>query len=133
MFFSPEKALKTKVDKKGFKNNYENDSRFRKFVNSTAAIAHLPEEDIEEALKNIEDDFTFEEDKVEEFKRYFVKYIKDVWLNGCYPPSTWNCFSRSEDATNNNQVSQDNSKIRFKPPHRDRAHRHRANFICFLN
>ena len=80
-FFHLKKALKTKVDKKGFKNNYENDAKFRKFVNSTAAIAHLPEEDLEDALKNIEDDFKFEEEKLEEFKIYFLKYIQDVWVN----------------------------------------------------
>ena len=103
-FFHLKKVFKYKVDKKGFKKIYDNDHHFRSFVNACSAIAHLPMENIELALDVIEEKFQFEDDKVKSFKSYFMKFIRDYWINGCYPPQTWNCFSRPEDATNNNQV-----------------------------
>lgn len=78
--------------------------KIRNFVNDCASIAHLPIEDIETALEVIEEEYVFEDRKAEDFKAYFLKYIKDYWVNGCYPPSTWNCYERSPDTTNNNQV-----------------------------
>ena len=109
-FFHLKKIFKTKCDKKGFKTRYEKDTKFRNFINECSAIAHLPEDKLEEGLNGIEEKYKFEDEKGEEFKEYFLKYIRDVGINGCYPPQTWNCWSRSEDLTNNNQEGS-NSKI----------------------
>jgi hypothetical protein len=103
-FFHLKKVFQDKVSKKGMGTRYEKDKKFRNFVNDCASIAHLPIEDIETALEVIEEEYVFEDRKAEEFKAYFLKYIKDYWVNGCYPPSTWNCYERSQDTTNNNQV-----------------------------
>ena len=103
-FFHLKKVFKRKSDKKGFRTRYEKDEKFKSFTNSCGSIAHLPVEDVEAALDAIEEKYNFEDEKADNFKTYFLKYIRDYWVNGCYPPSTWNCFERSEDATNNNQV-----------------------------
>ena len=102
-FFHLKKIFKTKVDKKGMKNRYEEDYNFRNFVNECSAVAHLPEDVLETAVDYIEKKYNFEDEKADKFKNYFIKYIQDYCINGCYPPRTWNCWSRSEDLTNNNQ------------------------------
>ena len=102
-FFHFKKIFKEKVDKKGFKSRYEKDMKFRKFINECSSIAHLPEELLEVAVDHIDQKYVFEDEKTQRFKDYFIQYIKDYWINGCYPPRTWNCWSRSEDLTNNNQ------------------------------
>ena len=33
----------------------------------------------------------------------FFRYIVDSWIEGPFPPYTWNCFGRVEDCTNNAQ------------------------------
>ena len=45
----------------------------------------------------------FDDEKGIEFKSYFINYLRTYWLNGCLPPQVWNCWSRTEDLTNNHQ------------------------------
>ena len=104
-FFHLAKALKTKVDKKGFKTLYETDIFFQGFIKQCSALAHLPLADLEKGLTHIENKFNFNDKRTSEFKTHFIDYIRDFWINGCYPPSVWNCWSRSQDLTNNNQVN----------------------------
>ena len=102
-FFHFSKALKTKVDKHHFKTRYENDPVFEQFIKECGALAHLPLEDLEKGLEHIENKYVFEDDKGNEFKDYFITYIRNYWIEGCYPPQVWNCWSRTEDLTNNHQ------------------------------
>ena len=102
-FFHLKKCFQRKVDKNGFKIKYENDEDFHAFVNKCSTISALPIEDIEEGLEHIEDNFVFEDERTETFKKSFLKYIRDFWVHGCLPPRVWNTFGRSEDITNNNQ------------------------------
>ena len=104
------KCFQRRVDKKGFKKRYEQDEYFRRFINESSALSHLPIEDINDGLKHIEDKFEFEDENGENFKNDFIRYIRDFWINGCLPPRVWNCFGRSEDLTNNNQEGY-NSKL----------------------
>ena len=102
-FFHFSKALKTKIDKKGMKTRYEKDMKFQKFIKECGALAHLPLEDIMEGFEHIDNKFVFDDEEANFFKEYFLSYIKSYWIEGCYPPQIWNCWSRSEDLTNNNQ------------------------------
>ena len=102
-FFHFSKALKTKVDKSHFKSRYENDQLFQNFIKECGALAHCPLEDIEKGLDHIENKFIFDDDEAYEFKEKFLKYIREYWIFGCYPPTVWNCWGRSDDLTNNNQ------------------------------
>ena len=92
-FFHLKKIFKEKVDKKGFKSRYEKDMKFRKFINECSYNAHLPEELLEVAVDHLDKKYVFEDEKTKRFKEYFIQYIKDYWINGCYPPRTWNCWS----------------------------------------
>ena len=103
MFFPFPKNLQEKVDKKGFKTRYEKDIAFQKFVKECGAIAFLPLEDIDKGMDIIEMKHNFDDEKGIEFKSYFINYLRTYWLNGCLPPQVWNCWSRTEDLTNNHQ------------------------------
>ena len=74
-FFHLKKVFQKKVDKKGMREKYETDQKFNNFVNECGALAHLPEDDLEDGLKHIEAKYTFEEEKMENFKTYMCKYI----------------------------------------------------------
>ena len=102
-FFHFQKNLQEKVDKKGFKTRYEKDIAFQKFVKECGAIAFLPLEDIDKGMDIIEMKHNFDDEKGIEFKSYFINYLRTYWLNGCLPPQVWNCWSRTEDLTNNHQ------------------------------
>ena len=36
------------------------------------------------------------------FRDNFINYIHEVWIDGPFPPHTWNCNGRNNDNTNNN-------------------------------
>ena len=109
-FFHLKNCFQRRVDRNGFKTQYERNENFRKFINECSALSHLPIDDVEEGLKHIDDKYHFEDDNTQKFKDEFIKYIEDFWIRGCLPPPVWNCFGRSEDLTNNNQEGY-NSRI----------------------
>ena len=109
-FFHFSSALKSKVDKGKFKKRYEKDSKFQSFIKQCGALAHLPLVDLERGIQYLEEHFIFEDSEAKDFKAYFMKYIRSYWLYGCYPPSVWNCWGRSEDLTNNNQEGRISTK-----------------------
>ena len=103
-FFHFKKCIQRRVDRNGFKSRYENDEHFQSFINQLSALSHLPIGDIEDGLKDIEDSFSFDDEKTEAFKMDDIRYIKDYWIDECITPGVWNTFGWSEDLTNNNQV-----------------------------
>ena len=109
-FFHLKNCFQRRVDRNGFKTQYEQNENFRRFINECSAISHLPTNDVEEGLKHIENKFNFEDEDIEKFKNEFIQYVEDFWIRGCLPPPVWNCFGRSEDLTNNNQEGY-NSKL----------------------
>ena len=65
----------------------------------------LPIEDIENGLKYLDEKYEFDDEKVSDFKNSFVDNINSFWIQGCFPPRTWNTYERSaEDYINNAQV-----------------------------
>ena len=64
----------------------------------------LPIEDIENGLKYLDEKYEFDDEKVSDFKNSFVDNINSFWIQGCFPPRTWNTYERSEVFTNKAQV-----------------------------
>ena len=89
-FFHFSKCLKTKVDKKHFKNRYENAPHFQSFVKECGALAHLPLDDLENGLEHIENKLSFDDEEANDVKVYFLRYIKEFGIDGSYPPQVWN-------------------------------------------
>ena len=67
---------RTKLARKEWARDIKKIFFIRNFVHDCALIPHLPIEDIETALEVIEQEYVFEDIKAEEFKAYFLKYIK---------------------------------------------------------
>ena len=101
VFFHFSKALTEKVQEGNMKSRYEKEENLQHFVKVCGAIAHLPLEDIDKGFKCIEDNYQFDDEDLSNFKIYFLNYIRNFWINGPFPPSTWNCWNKSEDLTNN--------------------------------
>ena len=81
-----------------------NDEDFNVFVKSVLALPHVKLADLQETVELLaEKEWKVEEDDVKaEFKRKFLNYIQDNWIDGSIPPQVWNCHSRKVDLTNNN-------------------------------
>ena len=45
----------------------------------------------------------FGDEELNKLKDTFLEYMHPVWVDGVYPPQTWNCFRRKDDNTNNSQ------------------------------
>ena len=42
-----------------------------------------------------------DDNDVEDMKTEFLQYVQDTWVDGTYPPHTWNCHGRNNENTNN--------------------------------
>ena len=62
-FYHLSETLYRRVVRKGFKQQYDDDIQFRKFVEHCSAIAHLPLTDLETGLEWIADNHSFEDEK----------------------------------------------------------------------
>ena len=103
-FFHFAKALRVKVDKRHMRNKYQNNEKFQEFVKLATALSTLPADKLCDGYNFLKDNFDFEDEKTQAFKVEFLKYIKEYWIEGVYPPQVWLNFQRSHDLTNNNQV-----------------------------
>ena len=105
-FFHFSQCLKRKVEKSGLKGKYATNSAFQFFVKCCGGLAHMPVKDVEKGIDYLRDDqeFDFEDQELNDFKFHMITYIIKYWMDGCFPPQLWNCWTRTKDATNNNQV-----------------------------
>ena len=108
-FFHLSKCFWKRLQMKGMVTEYDNNAKFREFVKSAIALAHLPLADLEDGVDHLKS-FQFVDEKCQEFQTYLCTYISEYWIHGPFPPQVWNCFSRTDDLTNNNQEGF-NSKI----------------------
>ena len=81
----------------------EADEDFNDFVQSVLALPHVRLEDVQDTLKKLDEQFEFEDEDKEAFKKKYLKYVQEYWIDGQIPPQVWNCFRRKVDLTNNNQ------------------------------
>ena len=102
-FFHFKTCIQRKADRNGFKTRYQTDEYFNDFINELSALSHLPIDDIEEGLEDINSRFDFNDDAAKTFKVDMVDYMNYFWIHGCIPPRVWNTFGRSDTLTNNNQ------------------------------
>ena len=81
----------------------EADEDFNDFVQSVLALPHVRLEDVQDTLYKLDEQFEFEDEDKEAFKKKYLKYVQEYWIDGQIPPQVWNCFRRKVDLTNNNQ------------------------------
>ena len=98
------KAIISKVSKSGFKSDYSNKSclKFSSFIRSIIGLAFVPLDRFSEGVRNL---FVLAKRLSGRQKKFAVKmidYVSRVWVNGHYPPETWNMFQHEGVTTNNN-------------------------------
>ena len=99
-FFYFKQCFQRRVDWNGMEMVYKYNKEFRKFINQTSALISSIE-DIEKGLDLLDKRFIFVDKNVESFKKKFVQYIYQFWIDGCLPLRVWSTITRSQDKTNN--------------------------------
>ena len=95
-FFLFSQCLWRKVRLLGLSDLYKNDAVTRSFIKKTAAIAFIPLAFICVAWSAIKADAPGIQEADD-----FISYFESTWLDGNFPPRTWNYFSHEGPHTNN--------------------------------
>ena len=100
--FHYSKAILSKVSKSGFKGDYQNCKEFAAFIKAIFGLAYAPPERLAEAFRNL---FILakrlQEERQAKFALVMIQYVDKTWINGSYPPETWNMFKHKGQTTNN--------------------------------
>ena len=48
-------------------------------------MSTLPPEDLKDGFEHLNENHIFDDDAAKSFKEYFLKYIPEYWIEGCYP------------------------------------------------
>ena len=100
-FFHFGQCLLRKVQNSRMVGPYKKDAEFNKFVRSCISLPFLPLDELQDTVDQLRET-EFEDEECVEMKDDFLDYIQDTWMDGEYPPHTWNCHGRNNENTNNN-------------------------------
>ena len=96
-FFHQKQAVQHWVNIKGYKKEMRVNSEFRIWVNMLSTIALVPLHMLADSLEIVENfHVETENDRIP-----ILTYFKKVWINGKFPPETWNYFEHIGRKTNN--------------------------------
>ena len=107
------KAIISKVAKSGFKSDYSNKSclKFSSFIRSIIGLAFVPLDRFAEGIRNL---FILAKrltGRQRKFAAKMIDYVSRVWVNGHYPPKTWNMHQHHDVTTNNNSEAYNYKKL----------------------
>ena len=96
------KAVLSKVNKGGFKSDYKICPKFTAFVRGICSLPYVPLSRMAEGVRNlyILAKATGDERQMK-FCAVLIRYVEKVWINGMFPPSSWNVYQHCGEATNN--------------------------------
>ena len=95
-FFHFSQCLWRKVQSLGLSDQYKNDAVIRSFIKKTTALAFIPLAFVRVAWSAIKADAPGIQEADD-----FISYFESTWLDGNFPPRTWNYFSHEGPRTNN--------------------------------
>ena len=95
------KAILSKVSKSGFKGDYQNCAEFAAFVRAIFGLAYVPLSRLAEAVRNLFILAKRLDDRQAKFALVMIEYVQKTWINGSFPPQTWNMFQHEGQTTNN--------------------------------
>ena len=84
------KAILSKVARSGFKGDYQSCPEFSAFVRAILGLAYVPLSRLAESIRNLYILGKRLNDRQAGFALAFLKYLERTWINGSFPPSTWN-------------------------------------------
>ena len=80
----------------------EKDLIFKEFVRSCISLPMIKLDELQDTIDELRGQ-NFDDEEKNKKRDQFLDYIQTVWVDGVYPPQTWNCFRRTDDNTNNSQ------------------------------
>ena len=80
----------------------EHNLKFKQFIRQCISLPMVRLEELQDTIDELRRE-DFEDSEHNNLKEEFLNYIQTVWVDGVYPPQTWNCFRRKDDNTNNSQ------------------------------
>ena len=96
----------------GMKKTFTENSQFRSLIHGTIGLAFNPLERLTEAVNVLEImGNEIKEKSSQKYVKSFFAYLKSTWINGIYPPGSWNYFL-VHGSTSNNHNEGYNHKIR---------------------
>ena len=91
----------SKVSKSGFKGDYQSCGEFGNFVRAIFGLAYVPLTRLAEAVRNLFILAKRLDDRQAKFALVMIEYVQKTWINGSFPPETWNMFFHDGQTTNN--------------------------------
>ena len=95
------KAVLSKIARSGFKGDYQSSAEFSCLVRAIFGLAYVPLERLAEALRNLYVLAKRLNDRQAKFAVVLINYVERTWVNGSFPPETWNMFKHDGETTNN--------------------------------
>ena len=99
--FHYSKAVLSKVARSGFKGDYQTSPEFTCLVRAIFGLAYVPLARLAEALRNLYILAKKLDDRQAKFAVVLIHYVERTWINGSFPPETWNMFQHQGETTNN--------------------------------
>ena len=100
-FFHFGQCLLRKVQSSRMVSVYKSNDDFGKLVRRCISLPFVKLNEIQETVDQLRDT-EINDETVDDMKNEFLDYIQQTWLDGPYPPQTWNCHGRNNENTNNN-------------------------------
>ena len=95
------KAILSKVGKSGFKGDYQSCPDFGSFVRAIFGLPYVPLSRLAEGVRNLYILAKKLDDRQAKFALVMIHYVQKTWINGSFPPETWNMYQHEGQTTNN--------------------------------
>ena len=95
------KAILSKVGKSGFKSDYQSSPEFGSFIRAIFGLAYVPLSRLAEGVRNLYILAKKLDDRQAKFALVMIHYVQKTWINGSFPPETWNMYQHEGQTTNN--------------------------------
>ena len=99
--FHYSKAVLSKVARSGFKGDFQSSAEFACLVRAIFGLAYVPLPRLAEALRNLYILAQKLDDRQAKFAVVLIRYVERTWVNGSFPPETWNMYQHQGETTNN--------------------------------
>ena len=81
-------------------STYKSNESFSKLVRRCISLPFVRLNEIQDTIDQLRA-VDMDDTDVEDMKTEFLQYVQDTWVDGTYPPHTWNCHGRNNENTNN--------------------------------
>ena len=101
--FDFSKAIISKVSRNGFKSDYSNKDcpSFSSFIRAILGLCYVPLLRFKEGIRNLYLLAKRLTGKQRTFSVQMINYVLRIWVNGCFPPSSWVMYNHRGETTNN--------------------------------